>query len=416
MRITDLLTGATLALSLALPFVAQAAEAVPVQKGLVVHEWGVFRAHDDAEMANADARAIWDELPRFMYGHLAGREIPVDSGNPRGIEVRLRPLVFFHTPQAVSLKMRIDFPGGMPGVWWPGTRSPAVVDNKRPGVGSHLEWQLQLKDAPAGRRPKSDGYREVPKGHWIERTRAVRCEDAYALYGQGATDVDREKFLFYDGIFPQGKRVKITVDKGRVLLASQVKFAVLDVTVIDRRGDGKVRVARFDKLDAGAEVKATDWTEVDRSKFPAEAAAALVKQLVAAGLYKDEAGSLIDACGRELFETDGLNVFYRLPQTEYDRCLPITLAPKPESLVRVGLVQHAHCEPEFAQRVRELVKQLDDDAFKTREAAQKKLEAMGPSVRVHLARLLDKGDLSAEVRRRVEELIERWDAKRAIGR
>src|SRR5262249_54783880 len=154
----------------------------------------------------------------------------------------------------------------------------------------------------------------------------------------------------------------------------------------------------------------------ERDKFADEASATLVKQLVAAGLFEDEAGSLLDACKRELFETDGLNVFYRLPQAEYERGLPLTLTPRAESLVRVGLVQHAHCEPEFAQRVKELVQQLDDDSFKVREQAQVKLEAMGPCVRVHLARLLARGDLSAEVKRRVEQLIDRWDTKKAFSR
>jgi hypothetical protein len=41
---------------------------------------------------------------------------------------------------------------------------------------------------------------------------------------------------------------------------------------------------------------------------------------------------------------------------------------------------------------------------------------MGPSVRVHLARLRDKGDLSVEVKRRVETLIDRWDARKALPR
>jgi hypothetical protein len=395
---------------------ALAADKAPVHKGLVVHEWGVFRAHDDGEMANADARAIWDELPKFMYGHGGGRELPVDSGRPGPVEIRLRPLVFFHTPQPLAVTMRIDFPGGLPGVWWPGTRSPAVVVGKRPAVGSHLEWQLQLKDTPRDRRPRQAGYREVPRGHWVERTRAVKCADVFAIFGNGPTDLDREKFVFYDGIFPQAKRLNVTVDKGRVGLVSQVRYPVYDVTVIDRRGDGKVRVARVEKLDAAAAVKEVAWAEVERAKFPAEAADALVKQLVAAGLYKDEAGSLLDACRRDLLETDGVSVFYRVPQEEYDRCLPIKLTPQPESLVRVGLVLHSHCEPEFAQRARELARQLDDDDFKVREQAQRNLEAMGPCVRVHLARLLSKGNLSAEARRRVEDLIERWDAKKAIGR
>jgi hypothetical protein len=385
----------------------------PVQKGLVVHEWGVFYIHDDPEIANADARGEWDELPKFMYGHISGRDLPVNWGV---IEVRKQPVVFFHTPKPVALRMRIDFPGGMPGVWWPGTRSPAAQGTRRPAVGTSLEWQIQLREPPAGRRPPNENYHKVPKGHWVERMRAVEANDVFAVFGDDVHDVDREKFIYYDGIFPQGKWLKILVDKDRVSLRSQVKFPVHDVTVIDRRGDGKVKVARVEKLDAEAEIKEVKWEQIDRERFVAAAAETLITQLVAAGLFKDEAQALLATRRRDLLETDGLTVFYRLPQAEYERRLPMTLTPRAESLVRVGLVQHVHCEPEFAQRVQELATQLDDDSFKVREAAQKKLEAMGPSVRIHLARLRDKGALSAEARRRVQDLIDRWDARQAFSR
>jgi hypothetical protein len=391
---------------------ALAADEPPVQKGLAVHEWGVFRVHDDVDTANADVRAEWDDLPRFMYGHVSGRDLPVNWG---AVEVRRRPVVFFHSPKALALRMRIDFPGGMPGVWWPGTRSPVALGTRRPGVGTSLEWQLHLKEPPANQKPQHDGLREIPKGHWVERMRAVKSDEVYAVFGEGPIDVDREKFVFYDGLFPQGKWLQVKVEKDRVSLLSQVKHPVHDVTVIDRRGDGKVRVARLAKLDAGAEVKAVEWAEVERGRFAADAADALAGQLADAGLFKDEAASLLDACKRDLLETDGVTVFYRLPQAEYERRLPMTLNPRAESLVRVGLVHHSHCEPEFPEQVRELVKQLDADEFAVREAAQKKLTAMGPAVCVHLQRLR-KGETSAEVRRRIDELLGRWDAKQAFSR
>ena len=108
-------------------------------------------------------------------------------------------------------------------------------------------------------------------------------------------------------------------------------------------------------------------------------------------------------------------MFYRLPQAEYERRLPLTLTPRAESLVRVGLVHHSHCEPDFAERVRKLVRQLDDGDFEAREGAQKKLQAMGPASSVHLLRLL-KDEKSAEARRRIGELLANWDAKQAFPR
>jgi hypothetical protein len=383
---------------------------VPVAKDLVVHEWGVFRVHEDVAIANADARAEWDDLPKFMYGNISGRVVPVNWG---ALEIRRRPIVFFHAKQPVALHMRIDFPGGMPGVWWPGTRLPAKLGNTKPTIGTALEWQLQLKEPPPGRRPQNNNFRDVAKGHWIEQMRTVQADDVFSIFGDGPIDVDREKFVFYDGIFPQGKWLRINVEKDRVSLQSQVKHPVHDVTVIDRRGAGKVRVARLAKIDAGVEVKGLEFKEIDRAKFATEAADVLVGQLVEAGLFKDEAGSLLAACKKDLLETDGVTVFYRLPQAEYERRLPLTLTPRAESLVRVGLVHHAHCEPEFATQVRRLVKQLDSAEFDEREAAQKKLQAMGPAAAVHLIRLRE-DEKSPEVLRRLNELLVNWDAKQAF--
>ena len=124
---------------------------------------------------------------------------------------------------------------------------------------------------------------------------------------------------------------------------------------------------------------------------------------------------MLAACGKDLLETDGVTVFYRVPQTEYERRLPMTLTPRPESVVRVGLVHHSHCEPDFADRVCELVRQLDNDEIDVREAAQKKLMAMGPSATIQLSKLR-KTETSPEVLRRLDELLAKWDTKRAFPR
>src|SRR5437867_1045308 len=86
-------------------------------KGLVVHEWGVFRVHEDVEMANADVLAEWRDLPDFVYGQVNGRTLPVNWG---AFEIRKRPIVFFHAAAPTQVRMKIDFPGGVPGVWYRG--------------------------------------------------------------------------------------------------------------------------------------------------------------------------------------------------------------------------------------------------------------------------------------------------------
>ena len=380
-------------------------------KKLTVHEWGVFRVHESEEMANADLRALWDNLPEFVYGHIRGRLVPQHWG---AVEIRDRPILFFHSPRPAHFTLKIDFPGGMPGVWWPATQVPAIFANlKQPAVSKFLQWEVSVK------QPSVEWFvqnvqqlKSVEKGHWFNRLRVVKADDIYVRFGPGAHYVQREKFIYYDGLFPQAKWVQIDVAKENVTLTNRVKHAVFDVTVIDARGEGKVRVGRLSKLDTGATNAKVEWIEIEASRFASDASERLRQQLVTAGLFDDEAKSLVDLWRKEMFETPGLHAFYRLPREEYDRLLPMTLSQNAD-IVRVGLIFHGHLETDLPERIAELVKQLDSERFNVRDAAKKKLIAYGPSALVHL-RKLKKTDLSAEVAKQVEALIKQWHAKEAF--
>src|SRR3954471_6991604 len=88
-----------------LPLLSALLAAEPeTRKGLVLHEWGVFRAHEDQEVANADVLAEWDDLPDFIYGNIVGRQLPVNFG---AYEIRRRPVIFFHSAEAVQVRLKI---------------------------------------------------------------------------------------------------------------------------------------------------------------------------------------------------------------------------------------------------------------------------------------------------------------------
>ncbi|MBC7856292.1 MAG: hypothetical protein IAF94_22915 [Pirellulaceae bacterium] len=388
--------------------VALAAE--PVEKDLTVHEWGVFRVHTDAEMANADLLREWNDLPEFVYGQINGRNIPQHYG---AIEIRRRPIVFFHAARPLEVQMKIDFPGGMPGVWWPGTISPAREGVQQVALNSSLLWQLGIKQPPRGKLPKGPAPPQVEKGHWIELLRKVECDEVFAKYSQNQLDIDREKFVYYDGIFPQGKWLKVDSALGKVTVTSQVKHSVFDVTVIDHRDEKKIRIARIGELGPSAEFAPTEFDAGSGDEFAAQAAQKLSGQLVMAGLFEDEAQALADLWKKELFQESGLHVCFRLPQEEYEKRLPMTLAPRPASLVRVGLVVQTQPDPALAEKVAVLVKELDAEDFTAREAAQKKLQAMGRGIYAHLLRL-QKTDLPAEVRIRVRAVLAEIDSSLAF--
>jgi hypothetical protein len=108
-----------------------------------------------------------------------------------------------------------------------------------------------------------------------------------------------------------------------------------------------------------------------------------------------------------------VTLFYRLPQEEYDRLLPLSVKPQPEKVVRVGLVQQIPFDTELADRIAGLVKQLDDDNFYKREAAQLELAKLGRIAFGYLQRL--KPTITApEPKRRLDELLEKLETQRVL--
>jgi hypothetical protein len=407
---------ATCVVGLLLAASAQNQNPQPPVKGFAVHEWGVFTVSADLATMNADQRAELEALPKFMYGQMTTRELPKHF-----IPVRVRkPVVFFHAPQAITVEMRVQFPGGTPLVWWPATETPSITDNglgqppKNEKAATELAWRLDLQKSPNPNLVKPPPMKEVGSDHWIKALRDVKCDTVAVLVGERGfgSEFEQEQFVYYDGLMPRGKGAAIKVEKDRVSLTNEAKHPLFDVTVIDRQTPDKPRIVRVAKLDAGATEK-VDWQDASEGHWPQKAAQTLQDQLKDAGLNDDEAKSLVVVWTHELFEADGVTLFYRLPQEEYDRLLPLTLTPRPEKVVRVGLVHQPHCEPGVAERVARLVKQLDDDEFAKREAAQKELEQLGHAAFPHLVKL--RPTVTApEPKRRIEELLEKYDVERAV--
>jgi len=384
---------------------------VPTATGLTVHEWGVFRVNEDAEFANAALREEWDGLPPFVYGHIKGRAVPQHWG---ALEERLKPMIFFHAQKPVQVRVKIDFPGGMAGVWYPATEKPAVYGmQKQPKSGGSLEWDLGVKECPLGWFPRTLAPVVVTDNHWFARMRRVKSDEIFARFSPNGKDVEREQFIYYDGLFPHRKWLAVKVENGRIALTNRLKLPVFDVTVVDRR-DQAVRLGRIARIEAGETISEVHFTESETTRFVSSAAEFLLKQLVAARLHEDEAKSLVDTWRGRMFETPGLTIFYRIPEREYDAQMPLTITPKPDSVVRVGLIYQSHLEPDFAERIMELVKQLDSAKFADRDAAMKKLIAIGPAALVQLQRVREHKDLSAEVRERLDRLLTKWSAKDAF--
>jgi hypothetical protein len=398
-------------------------------KGFLVHEWGVWRIHDDMELANADRRTEWNELPDFVYGQTTTRDFP-HHWQSLPTEVK-KPVLFLHAPVPLTAELRVDFPTGVPAVWWPATEKPAHEgargdENSVPKKPARsLEWKVFLK-RPLPPESGAIEYHKLPNSHWMQTLRDVKCDDVFVSVGERNRSrergefngfdprtelnrtMEREKFIYYDGLLPRVNALTVKLDKDKASLKNQEKFTVFDVWVVDNRDAARKHIGRLPRLSAGAA------QEVEYTTLPVEEAAkTLTAQLNAAGLNEDEAAALTTIWKGDFFASAGLSLFYRLPQEQYDRLLPLMVKPRPEKFVRVGLVQQIPFDNELADRIAKLVKQLNDDKFDKREAAQQQLAKLGPIALVYLQRLR-KSLTTPESKRRVEELLEKYDAQRAL--
>lgn len=125
-----------------------------------------------------------------------------------------------------------------------------------------------------------------------------------------------------------------------------------------------------------------------------------------------EATALDKVWEQGLFKRDGLSVFYRVPQTTYDTWLPLAAVPVPRKIVRVGIVFHAHLEPDLDARVEALVTKLASENFEERQAAEHQIARIGGAAFPVLEKHFN--DPDAEVARACHQIIAALDVVPAL--
>jgi hypothetical protein len=321
-------------------------------KGYSVHEWGVFTIHPNAEFANAGLAAEWADCPKELYR--------TEPPNLRNLPWRggvKKPIVYFHwdaeqPPPEKGVAMKVRFPAGRPVIWWPASEEGAGLKPAGQEVTDTLSWRLFLRKppeahGPAGKRPRAP---QVAADHWYAQARKVKAEPvfSYGGHGKAGTAIDAEQFVYYDGLMkPLEFLAARRTPAGMIVLDAKAPYPLHDLWCIDRTG-AEPKLARVPLVPAGERTIDLDWKTIAADDWHAATAEALAADLEKTGLHADEARSLVAIWQPGFFHAPGLTRFYRLPQREYDRVTTITLDPVPETLVRVGIVHHAHAEPEAA--------------------------------------------------------------------
>ncbi len=401
------------------------------EKNLTVHEWGVFSVYNDEQFANVEMKEEWAAMPDFFYTQFPKQKLKFE---PAFIS---KPIIYFYTDRpGLTIDAKVTFAEGAPVIWWPCASSP--VDNGlRDGplpLFRSIEWSAFLgQSAPptsnhlGDRTPPKSTFpeeRQFPEASWLTKARIkgpafLSVDNPAFTRGAGggagieprASTREGEHFLYYDGLVPTLDYLRLSPDSSS--LQSTAKFPLAHVFLIDRRAAAKdqpVRWCLIDKLPAQGKGNIV-WQKTIPAKFPGDLSATLLADLIGAGLYPNEAQSILDIWNAGLWQRPGITAIYLAPQSEYDRILPLSIDPKPPKLVRVAIVVHANLETDstFPARVAALIAELDDADFAVRERATKELLALAPRS-LPLLRKAVAGAGSDELKVRLESILLRADA------
>lgn len=335
-----------------------AADLAPAQNDLIVHEWGTFTSVMSKDGSSLTWRplSVESDLPSFIYSiddgkSFAGFRYPTKSSF--AVHVRMEtPVLYFYANQEINATVKVDFPNGKITEWYP----------KPLTAGSGINWG-QVKITPALRV-------ELPHDAQQNHYYPARETDAAMLEVANSKEPEHERFLFYRGVgdfaLPVWLRLqadKVVIKKlvpempGKVILfyntAGQIGFSVLNLnspeTTVERPAIGK-----------------------DLSALRQE----LKSMLMSEGLYEKEADAMLNTW-RDSWYEEGLRIFYVVPRAETDKILPLTIDPKPTSIVRVLIGRTELITPEMERNVTNQLRKLDDPSSVVRASAMKEINRYG---------------------------------------
>lgn len=163
-----------------------------------------------------------------------------------------------------------------------------------------------------------------------------------------------------------------------------------------------------DDASQGAGDTTVDATEVGTLTVE-EALQNWTGQLLDLGLGDSEAAHITTILKAQALRTDTTMLVYRMDDAHLEKVLPLEVTPYPDRLFRVALVIVQDADPDLQLQIEQLVKQLGNEDWPLRQAAQDQLAALGLAAKPKLEEALKSED--AEVVFRAEQLLEEIQKK-----
>jgi hypothetical protein len=359
-----------------------AAPVSPVaQATLAVHEWGTFTSFSGSNGVPVAFAPNNSDLPGFVYFHEAS--LKSDRFDQGGLVSMETPVMYFYTDKETRVSVQVDFPKGWITEWYP-FASTVPGQGAQPqklfsphAMGETIRWNVKLTPDESPRFPRENGENHY---YHARETDSVPLQTEFAMpekdrkgFFNGASILQREKFLFYRGVGTFLPPVNVQAKGGGMVKVTNAAGGKVAGLVLVTVLDGRIGFRSLDDLEAGMETVAmlpetngsvTELTEV------------VVKGLIAAGLYEREARAMVKTWDSAWFREEGTRLLYLVPRMRTDELLPLTVDPRPTELVRVLVGRHDFLTPEQEANAEQQMERIQAAQAEI-ATAEKKLSGIG---------------------------------------
>jgi hypothetical protein len=151
------------------------------------------------------------------------------------------------------------------------------------------------------------------------------------------------------------------------------------------------------------DITLSDPLKADSDEFAQQTSGELRRRLTAGGLKEGEIDLLLSLYAKHFFESDEIQLVFRIPQEAIDELTPLTVEPENTKVKRIALVVARNVDPRLREDVQKLVTELGDASYAKREKAEKRLNDLGRLAIPTLKEALKNKD--TEVVMRAERLL-----------
>lgn len=378
--------------------------------GFVVHEWGTFSHFAGANGEVVDGLGAEEEkLPNFVHTFGKMRGVVTDHVMPTkgGVNVQQvfqkmeTPVIYFYTPKRQKVTVDVAYRRGVLSEWFPQVASyeglgPMRYQQRANPAAARSDAAIKLKDlqsskvrwlvdvlatgaARPGRVPAVD-----PTDPWD----FARNVAASWLYG-GSGKKEAERYIFYRGLSAETRTPALkALPGGKVELTQGNHHAhFTKAFLLSVHGDraGMVPVA---PMKAGDKATYVLQPNAKKADVVADIKRQVLANLIASGLYADEARAMVKTWTRSWFEKDGQRLIYLVNPDYVNWMLPLTIDPVPAKVVRTFVGRLDFLTPEKEAALERAVRDSGSTNAAAAEASRRELATVGRFVEPALRRIL----------------------------